>query len=102
LTLPAQYAVQVYITVRRPSVRPSVCPIIRPQQRRAAFLLLNAMPAGVDETSTDRAARSAATAPQHGAAARRSAANAGSDMLTAEITRLNAELLIVMKTKQAN
>jgi len=34
------------------------------------------------------AGRPAATAPQHGAAARRSAANAGSVMLTAKLTRL--------------
>jgi len=34
----------------------------------------------------------AAAAPQPGAAARRSAANAGNVMLTAELTRLNADL----------
>jgi len=37
--------------------------------------------------------RPAETAPQHEAAARRSAANAGSAVLTAELTRLNTDLL---------
>ena len=38
------------------------------------------------------ALRPATTAPQHGAAAQWSAANAGSDMFTAELTRLNTDL----------
>jgi len=64
----------------RESVRPSVCPIVRQPLRRAAGLLLSAPLAG----HIDRQRR----ASSNGAAARRSAANAGSVMLTAELTRL--------------
>jgi len=63
------------------SVRPYVCPSIRPQQRRAAGLLLSAVRA----EDIDRQRRAATQLP--GAAARRSAANAGRAMLTAELTR---------------
>jgi len=61
------------------SVRPSVCPASRTQQRRAAGLLLSAVRAKDIDGQ-----RRAAAAPQPGAAARRSAANAGNLMLTAE------------------
>ena len=71
----------------RPSVRLSVCPIIRPQQRCAAGLLLSTVRAG----DIDRQRRAPAPS-SNGAAARRSAANAGSVMLTAELTRLNTGL----------
>jgi len=72
----------------RPSVRLCVCPVIRPQQRRAAGLLLSAVRVG----DIDRQRRAASSS---GAAARRSAANAGSVTLTAETTRLrlNTDLL---------
>jgi len=66
--------IRVRVTVRCPSVRLSVCPIIRPQQRRAAGLLLSAVHAG----HIDRQRRAPSS---NGAAARRSAANAGSVML---------------------
>jgi len=72
-------------------VRLSVCPIIWPQQRRAAGLLLSAVRA----ESIDRQRR-AATPLQHGAAARRSAVNAGSVMLAAEMKRLNIDLFSLL------
>ena len=56
-------------------------------QRRVAGLLLYAQ-----KISIDSAAPPAEAAPQPGAAARRSAANAGNVMLTAELTRLNTDL----------
>jgi len=62
---------RVYVTVGCPSVCPSLSPVIRPQQR-AAGLLLSAVRAG----DTDRQHASAVSS--NGAAARRSAANAGS------------------------
>ena len=72
------------------SVRPFVCPIIRPQQRRADSLLLSAVRArDSDQKRRGRAPSSS------GIAARRSAANAGSAMLTAESTRLNTDLVVV-------
>ena len=37
---------RLYVTVRRPSVRPSVCPIVQQPLRRAASLLLSAPRAG--------------------------------------------------------
>jgi len=59
----------IYVTLGCPSVRPSVClsvcAAIRPQQRRAAGLLLSAVQ---QEISIDGGECSAAaTAPQHGA-----------------------------------
>jgi len=48
----------------------------------------------------DSDGRSAATAPQHSATARRLAANAGSVMLTAELTRLNTDLLQLRNVEQ--
>jgi len=74
------------------SVRQSVCPISQTQQRRAAGLLLSAVRA----KDIDRQ-RPAAAAPQPGSAARRSAANAGNVMLTAELTRLNTDNFIIYK-----
>jgi len=65
--------------MKRSSVRPSVCPIDRQQQRRAAGLLLSAVRRG----DIDRQRRTPAPS-SNGAAARRSAANADSVMLTAE------------------
>jgi len=71
----------------RVSVRPSVCcPVIRPQQRRAAGLLLSART--VQAGYIDRRQR---RAPYSNGAA----VNAGIAMLTAELTRLNTELLYV-------
>jgi len=61
---------RVYEKVERPSVGlsvcPSVCPVDRRQQRRAAGLLLNAVRAGDINDSGGRR-RPAAAAPQHGA-----------------------------------
>jgi len=68
---------RVYETVERLSVRVSVCPIIGKQQRRAAGLLLRAVRAA----DIDRQPRAPSS---NGAAARRSAANAGSVVSTAE------------------
>ena len=73
----------------RVSVRPSVRHIIRPQQRRATGLLLSAVRAG----DNDRQRRASSS---NGAAARRSAANADSALLTAELTRLNTDLLMMI------
>jgi len=78
---------RVYKTVRFPSVRQSVCPISRTQQRRAAGLLLSAVRA----KDIDRQRR----APGSSSAAARglgTAANADNVMLTAELTRLNTDL----------
>ena len=71
----------------RPSVRLSIYPIIPQPLRRAAGLLLSAPRAG----NVDRQRRAPAPS-SNGAAARRSAVNAGSDVLTAELTRLNTHL----------
>ena len=46
LTRPRSMRSRVYETVERPSVRPSICPIDRLQQRRATGLLLSARRAG--------------------------------------------------------
>jgi len=78
------YGVRLFV---RLSVRLSVCPIIWPQQRRAAGLLLSAVRAG----DIDRQRRCS-----NGAAARRSAVNAGSVMLAAEMTRLNIDLFSLL------
>jgi len=51
----------------------------------------------VQKISIDSAGRLAAAAPQPGAAARRSAANAGNVMLTAELTRLNTDNFVIYK-----
>jgi len=67
------------------SVRQSVCPISRAQQRRAAGLLMNAVRA----KDIDRQRRAPGSSS---AAARRSAANAGNVTLRAELTRLNTDL----------
>ena len=79
---------RVYARVGRLSVCLSVClsarPIIRPQRRHAAGLLLSAVRAG----NIDRQRRAPSS---NGAAARRSAANTGSVMLTADLTRLNTD-----------
>jgi len=66
-------------TVERQSVRPSVCPVDRQQQRRAVGLLLSAMRTG----DIDRQ-RPAPAPSSNGVVARRSVANAGSVVLTAE------------------
>jgi len=79
---------RVYVTVKRPSVRPSVCPIVRQPPRRAAGLLLRAPRADISIDSGGRWRPAA-----DGAAARRSAVNVGSVTLTAELTRLNPGLL---------
>jgi len=67
---------RVYVTVVCPSVCPFVCPVIRPQQRHAAGLLLSAV-------------LRVPVSP----AARRSAANADSAIMTAELTKPNADSL---------
>ena len=69
----------------RPSVRQSVCPISEMQQRHAASLLLSAVFA--KDIDLQRRAPGSSSA-----VARRSAANAGNVMLTAELTRLNRDL----------
>jgi len=71
----------VYVTVQRPSV----CPIDRQQQRLPAD--------GGQEIQIGSFGRRRSAA--NGAAARRSAANAGRVMLTAESTRLNTDLAVV-------
>jgi len=91
LALPHSMRSRVYVTVGRPSVRPSVrlsvCPIVRQPVRRVAGLLLSAVRAGdVDRQRRAPAPSSSGAAAR--AAARRSAANAGSVMSTAELTRL--------------
>jgi len=60
--------------------------VVRQQERRAAGLLLSASRAG------DISREQAPALSSNGAAARRTAANAGSVMLTAELTRLNTDL----------
>ena len=84
---------RVYLTVGCPSVCLSVClsvcPVIRPQQLRAAGLLLSAVLAG--DIAAQRRSPSS-----NGAAARPSAANAGSVMLIAELTRLNTTHLLIL------
>jgi len=83
---------RVYVTVRCPSVcpslRPSFCPIIRPQQRRDGF--------AAERRGSSRYRSTAAVAgasSSNGVAARRTAAaDAGSATLSAELTRLNTEL----------
>jgi len=79
----------LYVTGVRLSVRLSVCPVVRQSLlRRAAGLLFSASRA----QCIDRQRRAPAPSSS-GAAARRSAANAGSVMLTAELTRLDTDLL---------
>ena len=73
------------------SVRPFVvCPIVRQQERRATGLLLSALRAGY--RSIAGPARSS-----NGAAARRTASNTGSVMLTAELTTLNTNLFSCLR-----
>ena len=76
----------VYEMVERPSVTvcPSVSLIIQSQQWRAAGLLLSASAARVGRRASS----------SNGATARRSVANAGSAMSTAELTRLNTDLFL--------
>jgi len=55
------YAEQVYVTVERPSVCPSVFRMDQQQQRRAAGLLLSALQAGdIDRQLRARCGRRAA------------------------------------------
>ena len=75
---------RVYKTVRCPSVHMSVS-----QSNTAAACGGFAAERRTRKISIDSAGRPAAAAPQPGPAARRSAANAGNVMLTAELTRLN-------------
>jgi len=63
----------------RQGVRPSVCPVYRPLQQRAAAGL--PLSAGGQEISTD----CCRVPSSSGAAARRLAANAGSVTLTADV-----------------
>jgi len=74
---------RVYETIVRPSVRLSVCSIVRPQPRRAVGLLLSAVLAGGGGISIESsgAGRLPAVAPQHGAAA----TNASSVTFTADV-----------------
>ena len=78
----------VCVTLRRPSVRPSVSPIHPPLQQRAAGLLLSAVRAGDID-------RQQWVLSSNGAAARRSEANAGSAMSTGELARLNTRRLVL-------
>jgi len=64
--------------MKRSSVHPSVCAIVRPQQRRAAGLLLSAWRTGDMDPLLHGA-------PAAGTAAQRSAAKAGSVTLTADV-----------------
>ena len=89
LMLPQSMRSRVYVTVGRPSVRLSVCPIVRQPLRRAAGLQLSAPRAGdIDQQ------RRAPSPCSNSAAARRSLANVGRAMLTAELMRLNTDLLL--------
>jgi len=72
-------------SIKRSGVRLSVCPISRAQQRQAAGLLLSVVRAK-DIDRQRRATGNSCTA------ARRSAANSGNVMSTAELTRLNTDL----------
>ena len=79
--------IRVHEAIERPSVR---CPIDRSRQRRAASLLLSAWWAGyIDRLRHGayswRAVQQAPVLSSKGAAARRSAANAGSVTLTADV-----------------
>jgi len=78
-------------------VRLSVCPIILPQQRRAADLLLSAVwTRNIDEQRRR-------VPGSNGAAAWRFAAYAGSAMLAAELKRLNTDLfLLIQREKTRN
>jgi len=69
-----------------PSVRPCVSPIVRQQERHAAGLLLS------DSRARNIDQQQAPALSSNGAAARCTAANAGSVMLRAELTRLNTDL----------
>jgi len=80
---------RVFETVARPSVRPSVCPIDRSQQRLAAGLLLSAWRTGdVDRLlhgapaagASAQRQRRRSTGPQHGAQQ-----HADSVVLTADV-----------------
>ena len=86
-TLPIHCIMRNYETVEG-SVRPSICAIDRQHQRHVTGLLLSAPRVGdVDRqlrAPCSRRRHSAATASQHGAEAQRSAADAGSVMLTAD------------------
>jgi len=74
------------------SVRPSVCPTVSLSHQSKAAAACGGFAA---ERRTRKRYRSTAPgARQPGAAARRSAANAGSVMLTAELTRLNRDGLV--------
>ena len=79
----AYWRCRVYETIVRPSVRLSVCSIVRPQPRRAVGLLLSAVLAGGEGISIESsgAGRLPAVAPQHGA----TATNASSVTFTADV-----------------
>ena len=87
---------RVYVTVARPSVRPSVCPIYRQQQRRPAGVLPSAPPAGTRYRSI------VASAQQQGR--RRSTAHSSSTVISSKCEqchvysrrrRLNSERRLV-------
>ena len=84
---------RVYKTVRCPSVRLSVSQSVPTVERSSGVRRVCCWAPYAQKISIDGGKRpTAATAPQPGAAARRSAANAGNVMLTAELTRLNTDL----------
>ena len=84
LTLPA--CGRVYVTVRCLSVCPSVCPIYRPLQQRAAGLLLWALQAGdIDRLLHGASAAAGAAASRSISATGRLAANASSVRLSADV-----------------
>ena len=80
---------RVYKTVRCPFVRLSVSQSVTSVERSSGVRRVCCWAPYAQKISIDSAVRPAAAAPQPGAAARRSAANAGNVMLTAELTRLN-------------
>ena len=83
---------RVYKTVRCPSVRLSVSQSVPSVERSSGVRRICCWAPYAQKISINSAGRPAAAAPQPGSAARRSAANAGNVMLTAELTRLNTDL----------
>ena len=79
-------------SIKRSGVRLSVSQSVPSVERSSGVRRVYCCAPYVQKISIDSAGRPAAAAPQPGAAARRSAANAGNVMLTAELTRLDTDL----------
>ena len=79
----------------RSGVRPSVCPSVTLSHQSNAAAASGWFAAERRTRNRYRSTAPAAAAPQPGSAARRSAANEGNVMLTAELTRLNPELVLL-------